>query len=196
MIANSQGDITRAYNNNAVPGMMAQFNAGGAYGGSAHQQAMSESQRQLAGELGQVSTGLRSQDYDRRAQLTEAALNRNSGLAEQLLNREQSAWAMNRGNEQSALGMLPQISNMRYDDARALMNIGMQEQNLAQSVYDTGYEDFQDWRNYDQNQLGVLANALGSIQGGTSSQTGANPNYRSAGQNAAGYAALIASLWG
>lgn len=46
------------------------------------------------------------------------------------------------------------------------------------------------------NRLGALTNALGSIQGGTSQQTGANPNYRSAGQNAAGYAALIASLWG
>lgn len=51
-ISDVGSDITRAYNNNAVPSMMSQFSAGGAYGGSAHQQAMAESQRQLADQIG------------------------------------------------------------------------------------------------------------------------------------------------
>lgn len=92
--------------------------------------------------------------------------------------------------------MLPQFNDMRYDDARALMSIGAQQQGLAQNAYDVGYDNFTEWRDWDANRLGILTNALGAIQGGTSSQTGANPNYRSAGQNAAGYAALLASLWG
>lgn len=131
--------MTRAYNNSAVPNLMAQFSAGGAYGGSAHQQAMAESQRQLADQLGQVSTGLRSADYDRRAQLTQADLARNSGLAESQLGRQQDAWSMNRGQELAALGMVPTLNSARYDDARALMNIGSQQQNLWQGLYDQGY---------------------------------------------------------
>lgn len=157
--------------------------------------------------MGDISTNLRSQDYDRQVALSEADINRrlgaqqqdlsrNSGLANDYLNRQQSAWAMNRGNEQSVLGMIPQFNDMKYDDARALMNIGQQQQNLYQGLYDQGYEDFRDWRDYDANQLGVLANALGAVQGGTSSQTGPNPNYTSAAQNTAAMATALAALWG
>lgn len=192
MIGAASRDVTENYSNVTQPSMLAQFNAGGAYGGSAMQNALQSQQQTLGRQLGDISTTLRSQDYDRQVALSEADINRrmqaqqtdlsrNSNLVGDYLNRQQSAWAMNRGNEQSALGMIPQFNDMKYDDARALMNIGQQQQNLAQSLYDTGFEDFQDWRNYDENQLGILANALGAVQGGTSSQTGANPNYRSAG---------------
>lgn len=180
MVADSQADVTRAYNNSALPSMMSQFSAGGAYGGSAHQQAMAESQRQLADQLGQVSTGLRSADYDRRAQLTESGLNRNAGLAENYLGRQQDAWSMNRGQELAALGMVPTLNSARYDDARALMNIGQQQQNLWQGLYDQGYQDFAEGRDWEQKQIGLLADALGRVNGGSSSQTGPNPNYTSA----------------
>ena len=128
---------------------------------------------------------MRNADYNRQAQLAESGLD-----------RSQSAWAQNQNNNLQAMGQIPGLNSSKYDDARALMNIGQQEQNLRQSVYDTGYENFTEERDWDKNQLGVLANALGTVQGGSSSQTGANPNYKSAGQNAAGYAALLASMWG
>jgi hypothetical protein len=37
LVQDSQADVTRSFTNATVPNMMAQFNAGGAYGGSAHQ---------------------------------------------------------------------------------------------------------------------------------------------------------------
>jgi hypothetical protein len=128
---------------------------------------------------------MRSQDYDRQAQLAESALGRN-----------QQAWAQNSANSLGALGAIPGLNSAKYDDARALMGIGAQQQGLAQQVYDTGYDDFQNYQNWDADRLGVLTGALGAIQGGSASQTGANPNYRSAGQNAATYAAILASMWG
>lgn len=188
MIEDSQNEVARSYNNTVAPNLMAQFNAGGAYGGTAHQEALSGSQRQLADHLRQISTTARGDDYNRQVQMAENALN-----------RDQQAWQMNRGQELAALGAVPGLSQSRYDDARALMNIGQQQQNLYQGLLDSDYENYMDWRNYPQQQLGVLANAISSLQGGgtsSSSSTGANPNYRSAGQNAAGYAALLASLWG
>lgn len=93
MVSDAQGDVTKAYQNSTLPNLLSQFNAGGAYGGTAMQQALSQSNQDLAGQLGRVSTNLRSADYDRQAQLAESALNRNSGLAESHLNRAQSAWA-------------------------------------------------------------------------------------------------------
>lgn len=128
---------------------------------------------------------MRNTDYDRQA-----------GLAESALGRNQQAWGMNQANSLAALGAIPGLNSTKYDDARALLNIGQQQQGLAQNVFDTGYEDFQNYQNWDANRLGVLTNALGAIQGGQSSSTGANPNYRSAGQNAATAAAVLASMWG
>lgn len=52
LVQDAQGDVTRAYSNSVAPSLMAQFNAAGAYGGTAHQAAMSESQRGLADQLG------------------------------------------------------------------------------------------------------------------------------------------------
>ena len=41
---------------------MAQFNAGGAYGGSAHMQALQDSEDAFAHQLAEASTGIRSQN--------------------------------------------------------------------------------------------------------------------------------------
>jgi hypothetical protein len=40
MIQDSQGDVTRSFMSTQLPGMMSQFQQGGAFGGTAHQQAM------------------------------------------------------------------------------------------------------------------------------------------------------------
>jgi hypothetical protein len=128
--------------------------------------------------------------------LAQADLARNAGLAESQLGRQQDAWSMNRGQELAALGMIPTLNQSRYDDARALMNIGQQQQNVWQSLYDQGYKDFTDRRDWEQNQLGFLANALGTVTGNSSSTTGPNPNYTSGAQNTAAMATALAALWG
>lgn len=65
-----------------------------------------------------------------------------------------------------------------------------------QGLYDKWYDQYLDQRDFGANRLGLLTNALGSIQGGTSSSTGANPNYRSGTQNALTAAAIMASMYG
>jgi hypothetical protein len=112
-ISAAQNDTVDSYNKSVVPGMMAQFNSGGAFGGTAHMEAMQDSQSALAGQLGRISSDMRNTDFDRQAQLAESALGRN-----------QQAWAQNQGNSLAALGAIPGLNQGRYDDARALMNIG------------------------------------------------------------------------
>jgi len=119
MIANAQQDVTRAYQNSVVPQTLSQFNAGGAFGGTAMQQAMAEDNRGLAEQLGRVSTNLRNADYDRQAQ-----------LADSYLGRQQSAWAQDMSNRQGALGMIPSLAQSRFSGAQALGNIGLQQQGL------------------------------------------------------------------
>ena len=142
MIQQLQGDITQNYQNAVAPSQMAQFQQGGAFGGSAHMQAMQGSQQGLARELANASTGIRFQNAD----------------------------------------------NMRNDWNQQLTR--------QQLLNDSNYNAYLDERGHGSRQLDLMNNALRSITGGTSSTTGANPNYTSAGQNAAGYAAIIASMFG
>jgi hypothetical protein len=183
MIDATTGDITRAYNNVTAPGISSAFNSSGAYGGTAHAQSVAESQRQLAGELGQAVSGLRSQDYDRQV-----------GLAEADINRRMNADQNYRSQQMQALALGPQIQQMGFAPAQALGQQGQQQQLLAQLGLDKGYENYLDARDWDANRLGVLTNALSTIQGGSQSSTAANPNYRSAGQNALSAAALIGGM--
>jgi hypothetical protein len=144
LVKQTTGDITTAYQNGVQPSLMAQFNNGGAYGGTAHLQALQGAQDAYAHQLAEASTGIRAQQAD----------------------AQRDAWTQMMGRNQAA------------DDA--------------------AYQQYLDQRDFQANRLGLMSNALASIKGGTSngSQTGANPNYRSASQNAATYGAIIASMFG
>lgn len=187
MIDAASRDITKNYSDVTLPSQLAQFNAGGAYGGSAFQQALTAGQQNLAQQLSDTNYQYRNADYDRQAQLAESALNRNSGL-----------WNQNQQNRQNAISFLPQLQAMGQSDANLLLRNGSLQQALQQQAINDDRAQFNEWRDWDANRLGLLTNALGSIKGGTSTGTvtGDNPNYKSASENAAGYAALIASLWG
>ena len=99
------------------------------------------------------------------------------------------------GNRQGVLGMLPGLNQGRYGAGQALMNVGQQQQGLLQNALDMGYDEYRDARDWDVSRLQALTNALGSINGGTVQQSGANPNYRSAGQNAYSTALPLAGAW-
>lgn len=142
MIQQVTGDISDRYANATQPSLMAQFNQGGAYGGSAHLQALQGAQQGLARELGNAATNIRYQNQD----------------------------------------------NLRQD-----WNAQLARQ---QAALDAQYGQYLDQRDYGSRNIDLMNRALGTITGGTSSTTGPNPNYTSAGQNAAGYAALLASLYG
>lgn len=174
MVGQVTGDITSAYNNNQLPSLMGQFQSGGAFGGSAHQNAMNGSQAALGDSLARASTGIR---YDQA-------------------NAQRAGWETDQARRMQAAGMAPALADADYNDARQLGSIGAQQQNLWQQAINADMGEFDREQNWDADRLGLLTGALGSIRGGTSSSTGANPNYRSAGENAASYAAILASLYG
>lgn len=187
MIDAASWDITKRYTDSTLPTSLAQFNSGGAFGGSAMQQALSAGQQNLAQQLSDTNFQYRNADYDRQAQLAESGLNRNSSL-----------WNQDQQNRQSAMSFLPSLQQMGQSDSNQLLRNGSLQQALQQQAINDDRDQFNEYRDWDANRLGLLNNALGSIKGGTSSNsaTGDNPNYKSGAENAAGYAALIASMWG
>ncbi|WP_414488370.1 hypothetical protein [Stenotrophomonas maltophilia] len=175
MIDAANRDITQRYTESTLPTQLAQFNSGGAYGGSAMQQALSQGQQNLAQQLSDTNFQYRNADYDRQAQL----------------------WNQDQQLRQNALGFLPQLQQMGYNDTNQILKQGTLQQLLNQQAINDDRQQFNEWRDWDVNRLGLLSNALGAIRGGTGTETktGDNPNYTSAGQNAAGWAAVIASLY-
>lgn len=85
---------------------------------------------------------------------------------------------------------------MRGQQAEALRNEWTRAVGRQDELYNRQYDEFLRQQGWSQQQLTPLLQALSAIQGGTVATTGQNPNYRSAGQNAATYGALLASLYG
>lgn len=137
-------DIKHQYKQGVQPALMAQFQQGGAFGGTAHEQALAGAQGAFAHQLAEAASGIRSQNA--QAQRAE--------------------WDKMLGRDQQYL--------------------------------DTGYQQYLDQRDFPAQRIGLMNQALASIKGGVSNQqqTGANPNYTSAAQNAATYASIIASMYG
>lgn len=206
MIASASKDVTDAYTKSTLPNMLSQFNSGGAFGGTAMADALATSQEKLAGQLGDLSNQFRFQDYTTQQGLAENALNRsvqaqqadfqrNASLADARLGRDQQAWDSQASRQMQALGLIPNLQQAGYMGGQQLMGIGQQQQLNDQAGLDANYDQYLDARDWDQNRLNALTGALGTITGGSSSTTGQNPNYRSAGQNALTAAAIVASFF-
>lgn len=176
MIDAANRDITKNYTDSTLPTQLAQFNSGGAYGGSAMQQALSTGQQNLAQQLSDTNYQYRNADYDRQANL---------------YNQDQQL-------RQGALSFLPQLQQMGYNDANQIGRQGALQQALQQQAINDDRDQFNEWRDWDANRLGLLTNALGAVKGGSGSETktGDNPKYKSAAENGAAYAQILASLWG
>lgn len=102
--------------------------------------------------------------------------------------------AQARSEGQLAGQMTDAATSMREQDLGNQRNawygmLGRQQQNM-----DAQYGQFKDQRGWQGNRLQFLNGILGSLNGqGTTTGTGPNENYSSAGQNAAGLAALFGS---
>jgi hypothetical protein len=183
MIDAASGDVVRNYQNAIAPGIASQFSQAGAFGGSAHQQMLGEAQHQLAGQLGDIATGIRGADYDAQRAMEEA-----------YLGRAASGYESERDRQLSAMGFAPTLANMDYMDADRLAGVGQQQQQLAQQQLNAQYGDWLQAMGWDQDQLGVLSNALGTISGAYQNQRSPNPNYQSPLETALGLFQVGAGL--
>jgi hypothetical protein len=187
---NQQGaldDVVHAYQTATSPDIARMFTMSGTFGGSAHQQAQSNAERELAQQLGRVASGMSGQQYDRSAQLAESGLGRdlsaqtfNANLgnsafenaAQRGLNAGQfnanlgsQSYENERNRQMGAVGAATNLYSNLLQGQNTALNAGNTERNQQQSLLDSQYGDFQDWRNYPAQQLGIFGNALGAVTG-------------------------------
>lgn len=115
--------ITDQYKTSTMPSTMAQFQRAGAFGGSAHQEALARQEQGLGQALGDTASQMYGANY-----------------------------AQERQNQLAALGMADRYGNADYQDAMALMQVGDLRQRQMQMLSDYDRAQYQQaWQHpYDQ----------------------------------------------
>lgn len=130
----TSADVTKNFNNSVMPGLDRIAQASGSFGNSGVQQLQGQAYSDLGKNLGNISSGMRMQDYTQQQNLAENALGRqqqnnqfNSSLGAQDLARN-----LGGGFQQSALnnGLIMQAGQF---DANMANNVGQFNANLAQN---------------------------------------------------------------
>jgi hypothetical protein len=102
-IGAAQDDVIRKYNLATRPAEDQRMAASGSFGNTGLQQMQGESQRNLAGELGRVSSNMRMQDYGLQANLGEGQAGRSLQASGQNAGNQQRTNEFNAGLQSSDL---------------------------------------------------------------------------------------------
>ncbi len=91
----------------------------------------------------------------------------NRNLLSNVMSQVTAAYGADTANKLAASGQLAQIAQQMQSQglagAKALTDVGGQEQALKQANLDLAYKNFQDQSNYQQNQLDKLTQTFGAI---------------------------------
>jgi len=176
-INNAQTDVINQYKNTTTPQLAAQQRTAGAFGNTGLQQMQNRALGDLTTNLGRISNDMRMQDYGMQTQLQEADVNRrlsndqqniqrNSGLAENQLNRRLNAFQNERGNQLQAMGMTPGLQAAQYYGAGQQFNMGEQERQNWQQQLNTAYDDWTRGQENDLRNLEILSKTISASMGG------------------------------
>ena len=155
MLQQGQEEITDAYQKGTAADTTRMMNLSGAFGGSAHQNAVANNQAALAKQLGQYTTGMQNEHYNRSAGLEESALNRGS-----------QNFSDERNRMMGAVGQGQNEQGLAYQRIGALQDFGGFMQGQDQQQRDFGYNQFQESLNWPYKQFDFLTNLYGRAQGG------------------------------
>lgn len=193
-LARGQQKITDAYNRGVSADTTRMFNLSGAFGGSAHQNAIRNNQEVLGEQLGDFTNNMLADQYNRSAGLEESFLGRdfagqqfNSGMDERAIDRGFQGHENERNRQMQGVGAATGLLGSHRDSLMAALQAGDIERRQMQSLLDSQYGDFQEWRNYPNQQLDIMGNAISRAMGGAGSQTtmtGPGPDRVSQGMGA------------
>lgn len=168
--------IVSNYNRGTAADTTRMFNLSGAFGSNAHQDAMRNNQSALAEQLGNYTSGMLNQQYDRSGNMYESAL----------------------GRQMQAIPLALQGQGLTNDLNDRVMRGGEYQRGYEQQNLDSQYGQWNEAMNYGRNLLDWYGNFLGRAQGstGVTTQTqpysGTNPFGAAAG---AGLLGNVAGLW-
>jgi len=141
-IQQAQGDLVKNWNNVQKPQWDTAMQQSGSFGNSGVMQANGMAQDTLQQNIGKIGSDMRFANYN-----TE------------------------RGYQQQAMGMAPNFAAQDYNDINQLQQAGAAYQGQNQKTLDNAYQQYTQAQQYPQQQLDIMGNALGRINGNVSTTT-------------------------
>ncbi len=177
LLHSGQQDIADAYQRGTSADLTRLMNLSGAFGGSAHQNALANNETALGKTLGQYTSGMQNDQYNRSAGLEESRLGRGSQAAENAIGRGNQefmqgqqlgsqAYENERGRQLQASGLGQNEQALAYQRIGALAGIGQQQQDFGQKQQDYNYQNWLDQQNYPYKMIDWLTGTYGRAQGG------------------------------
>lgn len=176
-ISSTLGDVTKQFNTQVAPSMAATALKSGSFGNSGFQEAEANTRDLLAKRMGDISSGMRMQDYGMQQGLAESDINRRMQAQQGDLLRNTGAYENMFGRQMGALGMAPNIYNLGSLPGQQLQGIGSIMQQQGQNVLDANYGQFQEAQNWPFKIFDTMRSPFGGVNpGGTTTQTGSAGN--------------------
>ena len=167
MIGRGIDDIVKGYQKGTSADTTRMFNLAGAFGGSAHQQAIKDNEETLGKTLNSYVDNARQQQFDRSANLRESAIGRDVQTQQFDKNLGFSGYEAALQRQLGAIPLAFQGQGLAFDAARNLMGAGDFQRSYDQSLLDQAYNDWTQGQNWERNNINWMANLLSQAQGGT-----------------------------
>lgn len=187
LLRSGMDDITNAYNKGTAADTTRMFNLAGAFGGSAHQDAMANNEAALGKTLSNYASGMQNDQYNRSANIAEQELGRGDNMYESYLNRGSQNYENERQRQMGAIGLGNQQQELGFQRANALLGVGDSYRGFNQDLLNQNYNDWQAGQNNEFNMADWYTGLLSRAQGGMS------PNMTStqAGYSASPFSQLL-----
>ena len=176
-----QEGITNAYKNGTAADTARQFTMAGTFGGSAHQNAISNNEMALGKTLSNYTTGMQNDQYNRSAGLEDAYLNRGSGAFQN--ERQRMTGTIGLGNAQQ---------QQAAQRAQMEMGIGDIQRAHSQDLMNNAYTMWQEQQQQPYKQLDYMTGLLARAQGGMAP----NQTTTQSGYSASPYSQILGGLLG
>lgn len=167
MLDSGVDDIVKGYERGTSADTTRMFNLAGAFGGSAHQNAIKNNEETLGKTLNNYVNTARQGQFDRSAGLEESAIGRDLQAQQFDKNIGFSGYESALQRQLGAIPLAFQGQSLAFDAARNLMGAGDFQRSYDQSLLDQQYGDWQQSQNWERNNINWLANLLSQAQGGT-----------------------------
>lgn len=168
------------YVNSTSPELTRLMNLSGAFGGSAHTQAIANNQANLARQIGNVTSSMSNDQY-----------NRSAGLEDTYLNRAGGAFDNERNRMMGAVGGAQAEQNNVMQRLTGLMGMGDMQRSYDQDVLNLAKENWMGQQNENAKGLEFLSSILSRAQGGMSNISTTAPSY-----GVSPYSGLMAAAMG
>lgn len=176
MLQTGMGDITDAYKQGTSADTTRLFNLSGAFGGSAHQNAIANNENALAKQLSQFGTGMLNEQYNRSGAMDESRLGRGA-----------SAYEGERGRQMGAVGAGQNEQDQYFKAAQQWMGLGDINRSMNQDYLNLDYQDWLDEQNQTFKNADWLSGIYSKAQGGMSP----NSTTTQAGYSASPFSQLL-----